>query len=296
MTYDTQVPASLKEIQQWFAGAITQRIDEDSYIDPIARSGRLMQEEAKDFIVPSPTLEPAQRIEIYAQQYWWRLLGAMHENLPLVTRLFGYHDFNQTLAFPYLIKYPSTHWSLSFLTTDFVHWLEEDYHANDKSLVVDAARIDCAYIHSFLAEQKPYIDDALLPESGDLSSVTACHLTLQPHVQLFAFSYNIFEYRIEFLLQEPEYWVEHDFPKLEKFDKPLHYVLYRNSGLNLEVAIITHSEAQLLQKFVEGCTIDGLCDWLEQQPEDSVLCQEAGEQLSSWIQKWIALRWLALTI
>lgn len=106
MTFDAKVPFKLKKTQLWFGSIIGRPIDEDSKMNPISPAGQPIEIEACDFIRPSPTLRPAQRIQIYNQQYWWRLLSSMHETFPLVTRLFGYHDFNKIIAIPYLVKFP----------------------------------------------------------------------------------------------------------------------------------------------------------------------------------------------
>ena len=74
MLKDIEAPASLKNLQAWFGGVISQPIDVDSKISPVAPSGELIEEEAKHYIIPSKTLTPKDRIEIYNRQYWWRLL------------------------------------------------------------------------------------------------------------------------------------------------------------------------------------------------------------------------------
>src|SRR4051812_44875922 len=109
MAFDAAVPTQLKRMQEWFASIITRPVDEESRINPLSPEGVPMEQEACRYITPSATLLPAQRIQIYNQQYWWRLLSIMHELYPLVTRLFGHRDFNQTIAIPYLVKYPPSH-------------------------------------------------------------------------------------------------------------------------------------------------------------------------------------------
>lgn len=171
MTYDTKVPIKLKKIQHWFGSIIGRPIDEDSRMNPLSPSGNPMELEAYDFIKPSPTLRPAQRIQIYNQQYWWRLINHMHESFPLVIRLFGYHDFNRTIAIPYLVSYPPTHWSLNQLGDKLPQWVEEEYQADDKQLVYDAVRVDWAFSHSFVAAELEPIHGANLPREGDPSSL-----------------------------------------------------------------------------------------------------------------------------
>ncbi|MCE5319184.1 MAG: DNA-binding domain-containing protein, partial [Parachlamydia sp.] len=151
MTYDSKVPTPLKETQQWFGSIIARPVDGNSCMDPISPSGQPIQVEASQYIRPSPTLQPAQRIQIYNQQYWWRLLNALQESFPLVTRLFGCHDFNISIGMPYLQKYPPCHWTLNVLGDNLPAWVEEYYSDDDRKLIRDAALIDCAFCHSFTA-------------------------------------------------------------------------------------------------------------------------------------------------
>lgn len=294
MIADTKPPQLLKKTQQWFASIITRPIGSDNRMKAIAPSGRAMSDEARDFIAPSPTMRGDQRIEIYNQQYWWRLLSTLQESFPFLTRLFGYEEFNRVIAFPYLVKYPSDTWSLSYLGNRLPQWIDEEYEAEDKSLVLHAAHLDWAYNYSFIAPQGTPID--LSSQSQDLESILDQPLTLQPHVFLFALPYNLFEYRFEFLKQDPNYWVDHEFPVLkhEPAGELLHYVLYRNKNQNIAAEKVSSSSYQLLQQFVSGSTIDAICQWLEQQPADSLLSKEASENLHFWFQQWTMHQWLSL--
>lgn len=296
MTFDTTVPEKLKMTQQWFASIITRPIDENSEMMPISPKGMPMTEEAREFIAPSPTLQPAQRIEIYNQQYWWRLLSALHENFPLVTRMFGYHDFNMQLAFPYLVKYPANHWSLNNIGERFPRWIEEEYHAQDKTLVLLSAQVDLAFSDSFVAGELPKISLERLATPGDISSLADQPLQLQPYVVLFRLPYDLFQFRQKFLLQEPEYWLQNDFPKLTHYDRDEsgYFVLFRDKFNRIEFKQISQSEFLLLEQFELPTTIDAVCEWLELQSANSEVYQDAGKDLAEWFQNWISLQWLGL--
>lgn len=284
--YDSKVPLNLKKTQEWFAGVITQPMDEYDQIWPIAPSGDLIEQEACQFITPGPRLQPAQRIQMYNQQYWWRLFNTMHENFLLLVRLFGYADFNKTIAEPYFVKYPSDHWSINLLGDRLTQWIEEDYHAQDKPLVYHSAQVDWAYIESFSAAQYPAISQEALSQEGLLEQ----KLLLQPHIHLFEMKYNIFPFRMEFIKQEPEYWLEHDFPILNR-DKTYHFILYRTLKNHIAYDEITLGEYHLLQQFKKGSSIDEVCRWLETQDNES-LYEEASQNLHLWMQKWIFNQWL----
>lgn len=291
MTFDLKVPQKLQRTQLWFGSIIGRAINENSLMNPISPSGRPMEEEAWDYINPSPTMKPADRIQIYNQQYWWRLLNALQETFPLVTRLFGYHDFNQIIAIPYMVKYRPQDWSLSTIGDLLPTWIQEEYHASDKQLIYDSAVVDNAYNKSFIVGQQPIITAAHVANEGDMEALLDTVLYLQDHVHLMELKYDLIAFRTEFLKQDANYWVENDFPPLKK-EKLYHFVLYRTQYNDIHVKEIPEEEYHLLSLFREGWTIDQACEWLENQ--ENAIYQKAMEHLHQWFQEWIVLRWLAL--
>lgn len=289
MTFDVKAPKNLKTLQQWFAGIITRPLLEENRMNPISPAKRKMAEEAPRFIVPSPTMKPDARIELYNQQYWWRLLKVMQESYPLLTRLFGPGGFNEALAVPYLVKNPPVHWSLSHLGDRFPYWVDEAYHEPDRALVLDSARLDWAFGESFISPEYEPIRLENLPEKGELSSLLNIKLHLQPHVHLFAWTFDLKEFRSEFLKQEPEYWIDNDFPPLKK-EKEYRNVLYRNCRNFVVCKEVSKAEYATLMQFKRGASIEDVCAWLEDQEDD--VAEEAAGQLQQWFKDWIVRRWL----
>jgi hypothetical protein len=270
-------PADLKHIQYWFAGVITQRIDEQNAINPIAPSGTPIAVEAKQYIAPSPTLTSSQRIEIYNQQYWWRLLNVLQEDFPFLLNLFGYRDFNQNIAFPYLERYPPQHWSLNILGQRLPLWIKRYYQGQDKEIVYIAASIDATFQRSFVAIHHTAIQPNDL---SDDESFLSRKLYMQPH---------IFEFRERILEQTPEYWLEHDFPELPR-QKPLAFMVWRDAEDTVGWIPLNHVEYLLLKKFKIGCSLSELCEWLERQKPS--VYKVAAEHLQEWTQRWTVNEWL----
>ncbi len=287
--FDSTVPHTLKLTQQWFGNIIARPIDENSRMNPLSPSGQPMKEEAKQFITPSPTLESHRRIEIYNQQYWWRLLSILHDIFPLVTRMFGYFDFNQTIAMPYLLDHPPDSWSLNPLGSRLPDWIQNNYHNNDKSFVYDAAAIDLAYNDGFLMPHNPPLSQKDLPNSDEFSSLLNKRLVLQPHIYLFPLNYHLFQFRDEMLEEKPEHWEEHDFPKLDK-EKRYTFCLFRNFRHNMCWEEIDEPELFLLNLFKQGTTIDEACAVLEEEHEEWI--EDSAGKLSEWFQKWVVREWI----
>lgn len=288
MIYDTTVPIKLKKTQQWFASIITRPIDENSQMNPISPSGRMMEEESCELISPSPTLKPHQRIELYNQQYWWRLVNILQECFPLTVRLFGYKDFTEAIAVPYLVKYPPDTWSLAFLGAHLSQWVKEEYQGQDKQLVQDAVSLDYAFYTSFFENQSPGIDLTKLPIPGDISSLMNVNLFVQPWLHCFEFNYDLLSFRQQMLLQPVGHWEENDFPNIESGKK--YFVLYRNQYKHISWMELSSTAYKILQLFKNGTSVDNICEWIETQ--DDATCEEAALNLQKWLQEWIVWHWL----
>lgn len=270
--YDVKVPTRLKSTQEWFGKIISTPLRAGSKIAEISSSGGSIVEEADEKIRPSPTLKPYERLQIYNQQYWWRLINNMQDNYPLVVRLFGYTDFNETIAVPYLIAYPPHHWSLDALGKNLPKWISDSYPADDKQLVYDAAALDLTYMELFF---KPL----LIPLSEDQFEET---VYLQPHVQFFQFPYDLITFRDEMMAKQPDYWLDNPFPELKH--TPQFLMLYRSLKGYTTYKCLSYEELTLLQLFQKGATIDAVCSFIETQSPE--FRKNVEESLQQWFQDW----------
>lgn len=288
MKFDEKAPTGLIELQKWFADIITARMNRDDTIQAKTKNGNSMMQEAAKYITASATLEPHERLEIYNQSYWWRLLEVLQDVYPLVVRLFGVDDFRQELAIPYLLDHPSTHWDLNALGSTFTLWIEKNYHANDKMLVLNSAKIDWACQESFSAPlKKPLNITEMSPQEQE--SLLESPIALQPHICLFALPYNLLLYREEFLKQPIEYWLQNDFPKLHKKITPYFFAIFRNLQHKVEWKELSEGEFLLLQYIKNGASISAACDLLEQQGGSSF--EMAQEHIAFWLQEWMIREW-----
>jgi hypothetical protein len=291
MTYDPNVPDNLKKTQYWFGNTITIPLIDHDKMATRSRNGKKIREEAREYIAPSPTLKPHERIEIYNQQYWWRLYTTLQDTCPLVTRLFGLNDFNTSIAIPYLSAYPPNSWSLNVLANNLPRWLRESYHAKDRQIVIDAADIDVTFNLVFVTGKKTPLSLENTSNEKEMEELLEKKLYLQPHVHLFKHPYDLFTLREEMLKQEPDYWVHHDFPQLAR-DKEYRYMVYQNYLYNVAWSPITYPEHVLLSLFQKGCSISDACDALEQEGPE--VYEQASQNLMKWFQKWAGLKLLTL--
>lgn len=246
-------PKLLKEHQEWFGEMITRPL------------GSAFED--------GGYLEDPQRITVYNQQYWWRLQKNLKEAFPLTASFFGEHAFDKQLCTPFLQKYPPNHFSLDYLGERFPQFIEEEYSEEDRSLVLDAARIDWALHHSFFAAKYSLqgLDEALFEKP----------LFLQPHLHLFALNYDLFSFRQQLFAKE------NSIPELERGS--LFFAVWRDRKNNVVWEAIDEAEYRTLLLFREGATLDAICDHLANQRDPAIQ-----ERLQVWLQDWIVTEWLSI--
>ncbi len=280
MNVEHKAPKILIEELSWFANVISFPMQKDHKLPPISSSFGTLEKMASDHIAPSPTLQPHQRIEIYHQQYWWRLLRLLRESFPLLLRLHGIDSFNYEIGVPYLARYPSTSWSLSLLGRHLIKWLQEHYKGAHASIAIDCARIDMAYSESMIAKDLPP-----LSIKDEEAEQRALHdpLFLQPSAHLFEMEYHLFNFRQKVMEQASNYWQCHPLPLLQRNAMSSFYViLYRTKKSLLCWKEISHCQYLLLVSFQSGMRLEEAIAYLEKHH----LEKEALPHLQQWFHEW----------
>jgi len=211
-------------------------------------------------------------LEVYHQQYWWRLLKTLQDNFPMVTRLFGYKSFNREIAEPYLMHHPPSHWALCQLGQTLPQWLQEHYQQSDRELVIQSAKLDAACGKTFWCAQKP---TPIFTEE-----ITQTKLWLQPHCKLFLHKIDLCLFREQLLKQEVDYYNRNPFPKIEP--GPCYSLIFRNPKNAVVFERLSTAQYLLLSHFQKGDCIEEACAHLEQNyPEADV---------GLWFHKWTRLK------
>ncbi len=272
----------VSELQEWLGQLIAQPLQPNHKLPTQRFSDDFLQETEKH-ITPSLTLTPLQRIEIYHQQYWWRLLKALQNHFPTVVRLFGYSSFQNELAVPYLSQYPPVHWDLNRLGHTFTHWLDAHYHHIDRYLVTHAASIDWAAQYASWIGPLSSVDFSALNTEERM----VYPLTLQPHIHLFNLRGNLFHFRETLLQREVEHYNSSPFPEMSYGN--YHFVLYRTAENMVTWREISQAEYELLSYFKQGSTIGEACSKIEEKGGESLA--ESLIHTPFWFKQWTVLQW-----
>ena len=119
-------PRSLGAIQKWFQAVVTHPDGVEGAVESEAAQQiiRLNRGELEAVIMRSRNLTAAERLGIYANSYYARLLECLGECFPVLKRTVGEEIFSG-FAFEYLQRYPSRSYTLDRLGENFPRFLEE---------------------------------------------------------------------------------------------------------------------------------------------------------------------------
>ena len=155
--------ADLRQLQRTMAAALMQ---------PLTRQDGLHASTQVDFITPNDRMSGFERLEIYARQYWFRLLDCLYDDYPALRVFLGERRFHK-LCRVYIARHPSTSWTLRNLGSELPAFIT-DIRARE------VARVEWAQTLAFdeVLKRPMHMDDLL---GADPS---ALRLGLQPCVVL----------------------------------------------------------------------------------------------------------------
>ncbi len=222
-----------EELQEWF-GTVLRTPLENQKINPehILASAK--------YIVGTSLMKPHTRMEIYNQQYWWRLFKAIQHIFPSLTKWMGTTQFNQQIAEPYLLEHNSRQWSLYLIAEGLLDWISK---LKLDKMILKLAHIDKAFYDTILGD---VVVNPLDPSKPFL---------LQHHVKLVSIKEDLITFRKEILEDKKP-------KKLRK--EPIKVVLYR---LPLSGKTFWHPlsdiEFKLLETFSSRATLEEALSMIE---------------------------------
>ena len=173
---------SLLELQRQFIGALFHPLwGESRRKTPLPGEGRAppagFAETADRIITPSRTLVPAERLELYHRQYWFRLLDSLGEDFPALNWLLGDEAFWKVIE-DFLMAHPPTSYTLRHLGEVLPDYIRRHADAVPHAAhAEDLARLEYALCLAMELGERPPLDPA---------HVATGHLELQPHLQFIA--------------------------------------------------------------------------------------------------------------
>ena len=287
-----QCLADLRQLQRTMATAL---------MSPLTRHDGLrasFKNSAQALIKPRAKLGSFDRLEIYARQYWFRLLDCLHDDYPGLRALLGEQRFHQ-LSRAYLAAHPSESWTLRNLGRHLEAFIREHPKLTGAKhrIAIDVARFEWAQVLAFdEAALKPlHIDDLL---GSDPATLT---LILQPHVSLLELDHAVDDWfiavrntdqgsrsetsnaRIE--SRAPSKAKRRPLPKRQKL-----WLVVHRSETDIYFKRLDREPWLLLQSLSEG---NPLLTAIETALADASPDRDWSAQVREWFQSWSALGWFA---
>jgi hypothetical protein len=289
MTGHRQELRQLAQIQRWLQAVITHPDGVEAGLTSLEARAEIdvSPDQIEDVVDPSNRRTSIERLEVYANAYYARLLECLRDEFPALHHAVGEEVFDG-LAFGYLQSYPSHSYTLSELSRHFVDYLEETRPRDDDDpdgapswpdFMIDLARLERSYSEVFDgpgAERLTLLGAADLQHLSPESWVEARLLPV-PCLRLLSLRYPVHEYATA--VREKR---EPDFPD----PKPTRLAISR---INYVVRrwTLTRVQFELLEALIAGQTVGAAIE------RAATLAAESGESidrladnLRDWFAEW----------
>ena len=163
-------PRSLDQLQRWMQSVITHPagIEAGVMSDSSREASEVGAGRLDEVVLPSQRLSSADRLRVYGNAYFARLLECLRAEFPAMVKALGEEAF-EGLAFGYLLKHPSCSDTLTRLAATLPEYLEETrppreslesgVDSNEETapdfadFLIDLARLERTYSEVFDAER-----------------------------------------------------------------------------------------------------------------------------------------------
>lgn len=252
---------------------------------------------ARAIIKPNDRLDSFARLQIYNQQYWWRLLGNFGEDFPGLRAVIGQRKFDR-LATAYLESCPSMSWSLRDLGEKLEGFIAEhpEYVAPHEKLAGEMVRVEWARTVAFDGEERPRLDPARLAKIAP----EKLRIGLQPYISLIEMWHPIDDLlgklkeakietgsvsnavaatrarRYKRLLARPQ-------------KQPLYLAVHRHD-LSVYYKRLEPAAFRLLTGLRDGETLDAAC--ANALAGSKELPEQSAAKVQAWFSNWMRLGWL----
>ncbi len=290
----------LADIQRRFFGLVRRRLDVDYRLAPLPVEGEVSAQSLHDLVKPNERLTAEERLELYARQYWFRLIDSFREDFPGVAALLG-PDLFHALTLDYLDAHPSRAYTLRRLGQFFPGFLADPATRIPEPLrgvASDMARLEWAKMEVFDAAEVP----ALTPEDALGADILVTPIGLQPHIRLLELAHPVDAWLVNLHREE---WraeasnaVGADGPraasgpaaKLSPPRRRVTRVAVHHQGETAFFKRMPLEAFRLLAAFREGRTLGEALDMLMAASVHPPAWWQA--RIGTWFAEWAALRWL----
>jgi hypothetical protein len=286
--------------QRMMFAAVTRRM-EDNGMQSTWTDGSDMARYSELFVKPNDRLTSFQRLEIYNQQYWWRITECFGEDFRGLCAVIGQEKFD-ALAVAYLEECGSTSWTLRNVGQHLEAFLREhpQFTAPHTTLALDIARLEWARSWTFDEPGDPPPDTQWIAQTPP----DRLRLRLQPYLVLLNLAHEAdkiflrFRQRDQSAAESTASNAVNGAPRRRRAlritakpaRKPVHLVVHRHAN-TIFYKRVTPEAFHLLTYLREGFTLEASCE--KAFVGRAFTPAKAAALIQEWFSEWMELGWFA---
>lgn len=267
----------LETLMKWVQAMVVHPHRVQTAVDDPAIRSILDLDEAQvaQVILPSKTLQPIERLAVYANMYPLRMRDALATDFPVVKRALGEDGWNDLID-GYIVLHFSRHPNLNQLGRHLPAYIKGRKDLSNAGFLAELAELEQAMVEVFDA---PETQPASVTELAELPPEQWAGAKFHP---IAAFRLGAYSYPVNAYLQATK--EDRDPPRMKKAQT---YTAVYRKNFTVWRMNLTRPQYRIVKLFLEGHTV---IDALEKASKGSDLAGSA-QQLRAWFQDWFAEGW-----
>lgn len=238
------------------------------------------QDESRHVRESARGMTPAERVEVYREQFRLRHLKNLADDYPTLAWAIGGAGAFEALATEYLAVHPPRTWDLQRLGADMPAFVKGHPAWRDRELARDAAHLDWAFMEIFDAPDAPPFDPAVLASTPE-DRWPEARIEFLPALRLVA-------------MHAPLHGVREALKRGDEPQEPgraeTRVVVWRDPACFLRNVAIDAGAFDLLARLREGVSLGDACEAAAHAAGEEAA--RFGDRVGGWFQGWTALGWI----
>ena len=225
-------------------------------------------------------LSAADRVDIYANMYFYRLLDVLKEDFPATLKVLGDTRFHN-LVTGYLVEYPPTEPSVFYCGRYLADFLRDHPMRERAPFVADLAMLERALVESFHAEDAVALDAAAMRAIAP-AKWPSLKLAIHPAVRILPL-----QWRVAATLRAVQ-----DGRDVVPAEPTAHDVIVWRRDARVFFREIEPGEARALRAASRGATFGAMCDLVAaglQHSSQQAAVAELNRLLARWLEDGILI-------
>lgn len=250
---------------------------------------------AQALVKSNDRLTSFDRLQIYNQQYWWRMLAAFADDFGGLQAVLGARRFKK-LAVAYLTDCGSTSWNLGVLGKSLAAYIagHPELVAPFEELACQMATKEWARTFAFDGESLPLLD----PVEFSARKPEEMTLGIQPYIALLELNYPVDKMLLRMIRSENaaasnavtgHVQSQRNRISAKRLPQPVYLAVHR-LDLRVYYKRLEPAAYRMLKALREGMPLEEACGAaFEGIPAEPSLLQE---KVRNWFGSWMAFGWL----